>query len=182
MKKLILIVLVIISFGATAQTLINKKDDFTGKQIKAAVVVFGKALAPQPISLSFNVANGKKYIAFTWANTSGMFNAFNNVKANQVSLLFKLDTANVTKFNADPSMSNVESAGATGNFTIAANITDEQLLEFVKHKVLKFRLGLNGDDGIDLDGNYMFTDRNKNQLQKAAAFMLDMQVMADDKN
>lgn len=180
MKKLILIGFLAISTIANAQTLINKKDDFTGKYMKAAVVVFGRTMAPQPISLMFGINEGKKYIAFSWSAKSGIFGAFNNMSPSQLSLLFKTDTVNIIRFKADTTISKILNNGNSTLLVIASPITDDQLMNFAKNRILRFRFGTMGDQGVDMDGPYMFTDKNKIQVQKAAAYMLDMQIIADD--
>jgi hypothetical protein len=180
MKTLITLSLALICLSSNAQTFIDKKDDFTGKQIKGAVVVFGKSIAPVGMTLTFGVNNGQKFIAFLWNAKSGQFGAFNNLNPKDLSILLKMDNDTIYRFKADTAVSNVINFGSSSNMIIASKITDTQLLALSAHIISIFRVGIKGDNGVDLDNSYLFTDRNKRQVQKAAAYMIDMQILPDD--
>jgi|GEM_PF-3760534 len=50
-------------------------------------------------------------------------------------------------------------------------ITEEQLNYLGVHEISLLRMGVKGDVGVDIQ-NALFTDKNKKQVMKAAAFMV----------
>lgn len=181
MKKLLLIAFLAIASSVHAQTLIDKKDNFTGKRIKASSVSLGGPLNPYAgMELSFTTVSDKKYIVFTWRASSGVFGAFNNIQPNKMSLLFKMENDSIYKFKPDTVYSKIMNAANTSMIAIGSPITDKQLLQFASQKIAKFRLGILDDNGVDLDDHHLFSNKNREQVQKAAAFMIDMVVIPDE--
>jgi hypothetical protein len=81
MKKPILIVLTILLSHITyAQTLVDKKDEFTGKQTKSAIVYFGRKVFGAPIlglstiALIFSETNNKISMYFFWPGFNSQLN------------------------------------------------------------------------------------------------------------
>jgi hypothetical protein len=183
MKKFIFaFFLLVFAIIAKSQQLINKKDPFTGKEVKCAIIVFGKAIAPSGMSLTLGINNGQKYIAFSWVAKSGAFGAFNNMNPNDLSIMVKMDNDSVYKFKSDTSLSRIINFGESSNMIISSIITDSQLMALTYHLISIFRVGVRGDNGVDLDDNYLFTGKNKKQVQKGAAYMLDMQIFDNNKD
>ena len=174
MKKIYLTV-AINCFGlfSYSQQLIKQKDQFTGKEIKGSVITMGKGIAPTGMTMGFGIINQKTYVYFTWPNPSGNFGAFNTMKVSDMSLLFKLDDGNIMKFKADTTTSKISNYGNSSILSIGSEISNSELQTLSSHTINVFRVGIKDDTGVDLDNKFLFTDKNKEQVKKAATFMIE---------
>ncbi|WP_419803527.1 hypothetical protein [Mucilaginibacter sp.] len=174
MKKIYLTALLSTALLSTkAQQLIKQKDQFTGKEIKGAVINMGKIFAATGMTMGFGVINQKTYVYFTWPNPSGNFGAFNTMKVTDMALLFKLDDNSILKFKADSATSKITNFGNTSILSIGSEITNAQLQTLSSHTISVIRVGFKDDAGLDLEDKALFTDKNRDQVKKAAAFMIE---------
>lgn len=158
-----------------AQILVNKTDKFTGNKIKSATVQFGKASLgtwSSGMAMTFTISRDKKLASFTWMAPNGTNGAFNEVKPADLSLLLKMDNDSIMQLKGDTSMSKASNIMSTSILVIITYVTDEQLQFLSAHKIKFFRVGLRGNEGIDLN-EVLFTERNRKEVQKAAAYLLE---------
>lgn len=170
MKKLLLLLLLSPVF-CKAQILTNQKDKFTGKVIKAGIVNLGRTLAPSGMSLGFGTIEDKTYVLLNWPMDAGAFGALNGANVAEMSLLFKMDDGSIYKFKADSVKSKILNMGTKTYLSIGSEISTEQLKFMADHLVSDLRLGIKNDNGVDMI-DALFTDKNRQQLKKAAAYML----------
>ena len=170
MKKFLLLLLFLPTLSQ-AQHLFNKKDAFTGKEIKGAVIMMGLAIANSGQMLSFAVDNSNKYISYTWTSPSGTFGAFNEINLKETSIMLKLETDSIIIFKADTLLSKIINSGSSSILSISSPISNEQLKMLSEQTIKILRIGIKEEAGVDLDG--LFTKKNKEQVKKAAAFMLN---------
>jgi hypothetical protein len=183
MKSLLTLLLAFLCVAAKSQTLIDKKDEFTGRQIKGAIISF---MPKVPLSLQiiygyenlvFSELNSKKTIMVILNLPAGQFGVFNGINVKNLSVLIKMESDTLIRFKADSSFSKITNAGNNSIASSGAYISDKQLLYFTNNKVKAIRLVLNNEDmGIDLP----MTDKRSIQIQKAAVFMLGMKWFDDE--
>lgn len=167
--KLITILLILLPFLGKSQQLINQKDPFTGKQIKAAVVTLGSSLTNTGHMIALTVDSGKKYISYTQMIPSGQFGAFNEIKLEDTSIMIKLATDKILIFKTDTTLSKLINSGNTSLLAIQSQISDDELKVLSNDLISIFRFGIK--DGVGVDSN-LITNKNKEQIKKAAFFIL----------
>ncbi|WP_133300246.1 hypothetical protein [Mucilaginibacter terrenus] len=169
MKKIALLLALIASSTSYAQTLINKKDDFTGKLIKGATVNFVAANNVNFMeSLTFMQNDDKVLVGLLMNMPSGEFGAYQGLDVNNMSILIKMPSDSIIRFNPDGN-SKIVNSGSSSMLLISSEITPAQLNYFANNQIAALRLALRKDDfGIDLT----VKDKQKKQIQKAAAFMV----------
>ncbi|WP_158991685.1 hypothetical protein [Mucilaginibacter sp. L196] len=177
MKTLTILGLVtILSLTGHAQQLINQKDAFSGKQIKAATIMLGGTFNNIGQMFGFAETDGKKYVSLIWMPSLsgadvGNFD-FNTVDIKKCSILLKMDNDSVFRFKADTILSKKGGSGMGAVLSIGAEITDNQLKFLMTNKIDVIRLGLTSDyTGVDAP---FLTERLRKQVEKCAAFMLNV--------
>lgn len=172
MKNLLtLSLLILLGFKSYSQTLVNKKDPFTGQVVKSSIVLLGSMLAPTGMFLSFAEDKGNRYITFVWSAPSGQNGAFNNSNVKDLSLLMKMDTDTILKFKADTITSKIGNVSNSSIMTIISPISDNELSYLSQHEISLLRIGIKDDVGVDLEST-LFTKKNRKQVLKAASFIL----------
>jgi hypothetical protein len=176
MKTLSIFLLVsLTSLSVNAQQLVNQKDPFSGKQVKAATVTLGGPFKNIGQMLGFEEVDGKKYITFLWMPVLSGANVqaqnFDNIDIKKCSILLKMEDNSILKFKADSVLSKKNGSGQSAVLTVSAFIPDSQLELMMSHSINTIRLGLTEENvGVDLP---FFTDKTRKQIQKSAAFMLN---------
>jgi len=107
----VIVVLILTGITTKAQSLINQKDPFTGKSVKAGFVMLGRLMAPTGMQLGFSESEGKKFIMFLWTAPSGQNGAFNKQDPKELSLLLKMDSDTIIRFKADSAASKIVNFG-----------------------------------------------------------------------
>jgi len=88
-----------------------------------------------------------------------------------MGLLFKMDDGSIYKFKADSLKSKILNMGTKTYLSIGSEINTEQLKFMADYLVSDLRLGIKNDNGVDMT-DALFTNKNRQQLKKAAAYML----------
>lgn len=153
--------------SAMAQKTTSKKDELTGKTIKTATLYLTGPISSNIQVISFE-DNGTNKIASISLMGVIAGTIYNNYNIDSLLIVAKFDDGNILRLKPSSKYSKSIQMQYGPIVSMGHILTNEELYQFINHKILLLRIGLLDDRGYDLN----ISRGNQEKILKAANYVL----------